>query len=561
MNSLNMKIKFSIFLFLSSCYITNAQTGGGKTGNLGNEDVNVVKEYTPVLNDAFKININPDNDTSTFKSAQSLTYKVEARPINSNYNTSPIKPVKIKDDIIKKLYHGWIKAGYGLENMPLLDASFNSLRSKNFDAGIHVEHLSASGKINDFGYPGNATSKIGAFGTRYFDKFKLGAALGFRRDMVHYYGFMSPPDLYEKSETKHSMNDINGRVFLSTLETDADKWKFNSALDFYTFSDNFKSDENNVKFEAGGSKLLNNAVFSVQASGEFGKIQQASYNFNRSIIRVNPRFTITKDLFSIAVGANVAIESNNGKSNYRLYPHLRAEYQVINDAFKVFAELSGDLERNDLRSLSRENPFFGPFVPLVNTNNKLSISGGTSIKLEHDLMFTGQATFKRLRNMPFFYNFYDSLFPVTFTAVYDNINLLNIKGSLEYKQTEKASAAISAEFNKYNMNKIKDPYYAPAFRFGLSGHYAIAEKIYVKADFFYNSDITGISYTKKDSVVTSSTINIKGWFDANIGIDYRYSKVLSAWVSLNNIGFSRYFRWYQYPSYRFLGMAGVTYSF
>ncbi|MBK9638938.1 MAG: hypothetical protein IPO63_14455 [Bacteroidetes bacterium] len=36
-----------------------AQTGGGKTGNLGNEDINVIKEYQPVLNDAFKINISP----------------------------------------------------------------------------------------------------------------------------------------------------------------------------------------------------------------------------------------------------------------------------------------------------------------------------------------------------------------------------------------------------------------------------------------------------------------------------------------------------------------------
>ena len=174
-------------------------------------------------------------------------------------------------------------------------------------------------------------------------------------------------------------------------------------------------------------------------------------------------------------------------------------------------------------------------------------------------MFIGSVKWSRIKDQPFYYA--NSEIPTSFAVVYDKATLLNFRGSLEYKNAEKFSFAFSADYNKYNTDTLKEQLYVPALRVGISGHYAIAEKIYIKADVFYNSDVTGNMYTLESSNVYSKLVNIKGWLDANIGIDYRYSKVLSAFVSLNNIGFSRYFRWYEYPSYRFLGMAGVTYSF
>ena len=548
-----------------------AQTGGGKTGNLGNEDINVIKEYQPVLNDAFKININPDSDTSTIRKANTPEYKVSAQPINSNYNTSPIKPVRIKDDAIKKLYHGYVKAGYGLENMPLLDISFNSLRSKNFDAGVRFKHLSTSGKIKEYGFPGNSNNLFNVFGTRYFDKFKIGANLAYNRDVVHFYGYNSPPELFSKSETKHSMSDFDGNVNLASINPDKDSWTYQVSVGFYNFEDNRSSSENNAKVELGIGKLLTNAKFNLQVSGEFGKIKQALYSINRSIIRFQPRFIINENLYSIEVGGNVAIESRNNPSgitpyskpikdnNYHLYPYLSTSYQVIDDAVKIFATLSGDLQRNDLRNISRENPFFGRNVLLNNTNEKLGIKAGTSIKLEHDLMFVGSVKWSRIKDQPFYYANFE--IPSTFAVVYDKATLLNFRASLEYKNAEKISFAFSADYNKYKTDQLNEQLYIPALRVGISGHYAIAEKIYLKADVFYNSDVSGNTYISDSTIVSAQFVNIKGWLDANVGIDYRYSKVLSAFVSLNNIGFSRYFRWYEYPSYRFLGMAGVTYSF
>ena len=54
---------------------------------------------------------------------------------------------------------------------------------------------------------------------------------------------------------------------------------------------------------------------------------------------------------------------------------------------------------------------------------------------------------------------------------------------------------------------------------------------------------------------------IKGYFDANLNIEYRYSKMLSVFAAFNNIGSVQYFNWYNYPGYRFQVMGGATLSF
>lgn len=547
-------------LLLAAALLPAMLTAQENKGNIGNEDITVVKEYQPVLNDAFKINLRPAGDTSTTV-AQPLNYNIEARPVKSNFNTSPIKPVRIKDDAIRKLYKGYVKAGYGMESMPMLDLYFNSLRSKNFDAGIRFQHLSARGKLNDYGYPGNSQNLLGLNGTRYFDKFSLAANLDYNRNVAHFYGFRSPPELFSKSDTRHSMNDVEGNVKLQSSTTDNDEWKYHGGLNFYNFSDNRDSRENNVMLLAGISKLINNATLVMDASGEFGRISQQAQEFSRSIIRYKAALVLNKDLYRLEVGGRAALEQNDGESKLRFYPHARGEYQVINDAFNVYAELSGDLIRNDLHGFSRLNPFFDRFVPLANTNRKLSLSGGTRIKLDHDLMFIASASYSKLKDQPFFFNRFDSLFPTTFSALYDNATLLQVKGELEYKYTEKFAISFNAEFNRYNTENLERQLYVPDFRFGLNGHYSVADKIIVKADIFYNSGVSGLQYRIDSLTLKSETVDLKGWLDANISVDYRYSKVLSVFASLNNLGFARYFRWYEYPSYRFTAMLGATYSF
>ena len=52
---------------------------------------------------------------------------------------------------------------------------------------------------------------------------------------------------------------------------------------------------------------------------------------------------------------------------------------------------------------------------------------------------------------------------------------------------------------------------------------------------------------------------LTGIVDANLGAEYRYSKMLSFFVNINNIANTRYYRWEKYPNQRFNLMAGLTF--
>lgn len=85
----------------------------------------------------------PGRDTAVAYTPD-LSYDIKQVQYPTVYTISPIKPVKIKDENIKKLYSRFAKGGYRTKNTPYIELFYNSLRSKTFDAGVHLSHISWS---------------------------------------------------------------------------------------------------------------------------------------------------------------------------------------------------------------------------------------------------------------------------------------------------------------------------------------------------------------------------------------------------------------------------------
>ena len=49
--------------------------------------------------------------------------------------------------------------------------------------------------------------------------------------------------------------------------------------------------------------------------------------------------------------------------------------------------------------------------------------------------------------------------------------------------------------------------------------------------------------------------------DANLGVEYRYNKRISAFVQMNNFAAQSYQRWYNAPVQQFQFLGGVTFRF
>lgn len=543
---------------LASLFMIIASNCIAQQGNLGNEQINVVKAYQPMLSDAFKISDVPTRDTAVLYIPE-MKYEINKVKFPTVYTISPIKPLRIKDDNIKKLYKGYVKAGYGTKNTPYADIFYNSLRSKTFDAGVHINHISSSGKIKNYGYPGMSETGIKLNGTRFFDAASLGADIGYNRSVYHWYGYNDPPDILSKSQTKHSFDDIFGNVTLKSNDKDKDAIRYAGGVSFYSFSDNKSNSENDFILSAMMGKDLNGFDLSANLTLDFLKYETKSFSAeNRTIIRLDPRFVKEFDRMTLTAGANIPIEIND-LTKYHLYPHVRLDFILIEETMTAFAQLTGNLQRTNYRSLATENPFLGREVGLENINEKLDVSAGLNIKIDKQLAFIGSFRMMRKNDDAFFRNIDTTSTLVVYDVFYDNNSYTNIHAEIIYDQGDKAGISFAADYFGNKPSREDKPLFRPDFKISASGYYTIKEKIYFNAQLAYVAPRYYISYNLPGQPYDYKTI--KGFFDANIGVDYRYSKVLSVFANINNLTASKYNRWYNYPSYGFGFMAGLSYSF
>jgi outer membrane receptor protein involved in Fe transport len=278
-------------------------------------------------------------------------------------------------------------------------------------------------------------------------------------------------------------------------------------------------------------------------------------DLSNTIFGLYPRYALDVPSFKLLVGGNVEFETAD-ETRYHFYPHAEARYKLASDVLSIFAKVTGGLQKHSYKEITGINPFTGALVVPGNSNNKFEVSGGMNVKLDKEILFSADASYNRVTDFLYYIN-NEQLDnePVTFTNVYDDAEIIKVHGQLQFERNEKFSFALGAQYNNNKPDKLFKAWYVPAVKVNLSGNYSMQEKIIIKADMFYNSTryaplYDGSFYTK-----------LKPYFDANLGVEYRYSKQLSAFVQFNNIGSVQYFNWYNYPSYRFQAMAGVTYSF
>ncbi len=550
----NMKTNPFLYFLLVITFSTSSLIA--QQGNLGDEQINVVKAYQPTLSDAFKLSDVPGRDTAVGYSPD-MRYEINPVQYPTVYTISPIKPLRIKDENIKKLYHGFVKGGYGTKNTPYAELFYNSLRSKTFDAGVHLNYLSSSGKIKDHGFPGMSESGLKVFGSRFFDNSMINGELGYNRSVYHYYGYNRPPDILSKSETKHSFDDAFGKFTLKSTDKSTDQLRYAGGVNFYLFNDNKSNDETNFAFTGSIGKMFNDLDVNAAIDLDFLKYDNATYKpDDRNIIRFNPTVSKKIDNLKFTVGANLAIELND-VTIYHLYPHARIDFAIVEDLMSIYGQLTGNLERNSFRSFSKDNQFLGSDFRLRNTNNKLDISGGLNVKLDKQLAFIGSVALRRLNDDAYFRNLNsvtNSL--VVYDVIYDNNTQTNIHAELVYDQNEKTVWSILADYNGNKTSLADKALFRPDFRFGLKGYYLMADKIHICTQWAYVTTRYAVNYD-----IGGGYTSLKGYIDGNLSIDYRYSKVMSIFVNFNNITASAYSRWYNYPSYRFGAMAGLSYSF
>jgi hypothetical protein len=546
-------------LLLLPCLRASAQQTAG-------EEIQVIKRFQPTISDAYKISEKPQvSDTSP--PLPVLVYTIRSKKIETRFQTEPIRPAKMEGERLTKLYKGLVKAAIGNYTTSHAEVFLNNLRSREYSYGMYAKHHSASAELKDERFFGFSDNIVNLHGKKFLRKHTLSGNLDYTRNVVHDYGYAT--DVFpsaQKEDTRQRFSVFSGAAGLQSHYSDTTRLNHRFRLSAYDLAGLTDASESNVSGSAMFNGIYQKQIFGGEAAVDYYYNRTALDTSGSAIIRLEPTANFSGDKWNTSIGLRACLQVT-GNVKYFYYPNIDFNYNVAEHILTPYAGVNGGLEKNSYLSVSRKNPFINEKFIRKNSDNQYHVYLGLRGSISSALSYNVRGAYNKVNDFLFFVNDYNEVMQNRFVTVYDDVTFWNINGEIQYQKLEKLRLLLAGQYYNYETAQQEKPWHMPELQLSLAGNYNLRDKIILKADIFY----VGYRYALNQTAITDSLSNVevvitgplklKDFVDANLGIEYRYTKKLSAFVNLNNVASQKYEKWYKYPVQGFSFLAGITYGF
>ena len=549
---------------------------GQNSGQDLKREVTLYNPYKPSLVEFRKRSSLPEM-TDTSNTRPEFKYDVTTRPYFPVYTISPIKAASLLPDPLPELYKSYINLGLGNYLSPLAEISITSERSKKGAFGFYANHYSSNGKVrlqNDKKvFAGYMDNDVSLFGKKFFKKNILDGSLDFSQKLRYAYGYDTSIVNYDpvNKQIRIGYNTLGANLSFASVTLDSSDFAYDFDLNY----DIFYTSKNYYQQSLGVKGTMARVYKGFYAGSGLGldmellpEIIMADPKYKAS---VSPFVTKSTTQWAFRLGMELLLDKNmEDKPVFHIYPDVSFGFSVVPSYISFFTGLSGNLERNNPATIIQQNPFLVRGKTLFiqpNTDHKLIVSAGLKGNNGIGGNYLLKASYEIADDMLFYSNFVfpDSLFSPEmgnhFLALHDDVEILNVHGEFSGKITDKIGYNGSANWYKYTLAENDFAWNRPEWDIRGSVKYNLRDKIIAGIDAtalgkrrLLASRINELPPATNLIFTTPVHVNI------NLSAEYRYSKILSFWFRLNNISFNRYYEWAFYPSQRFMGLIGFSYS-
>ena len=558
------------------------------------------------LRDANKVTVWPQTKDSVVQMTR-IQYTTLPTPTAITIEPRLIPAAKINvDEKLSYLYRGYVKAGWGTYNTTPVDFYYTDGRSKKGTYGVHYQLLRGDGvrlEDND-AIPDRYSNNLAqAWGKYFFKKTQLIGNFNWERNVNHWYGLADSVhttpafDAYMKDNLQQRMSTFGGGLSYLSYQRDTGDFNFNAEVGLRNTRDIRDNSETHFNVLAHGRMLRDSTLyqadfgvnynnfsfFGPNLDGENSKFlpsESVDTTFQQrtsegAIIRVVPSASTTWKGLRVKVGAGIYLDVRGEKTSH-FYPLAEVSYNMLDGLIVPYAGIKGNMEPTTYLSLYRQNPFIQTFPNLKNLNNKLDAYVGVGGAISRSLSYKAGFNYRQFENFAYFIN--DSITSIqntyitrgnTFTLLYEDLTSYNLFGELALYAGEKWKANGRLDLFKYTTENSNYAWHQPELRVMVNGQYNMKNKFIISTDLFYvgsrwaksNMQLGGISEGTYNASDKTYEYKLKGFFDANFKVEYRYNKRLSAWVQINNALGLKYQRWGNYPVQQIVATLGATYAF
>jgi hypothetical protein len=524
-------------------------------GEIENVEIEIIKEREITLPPANR-NFEKIPPRASEPIRPPITYDFKSFSFQAPQLNPQIRPLKLKQEDASNVYGGFLRLGFGNYTSPLLEAYYNTRRDKNKLLGAHLYHTSSDKGPVDGRNSGSGSSGLSVFGRSFTKGMSLSGNAGFENRTTHFYGYPAGTEV-DAGSIKQSFNLFKIGGAMANAKNSDFSYKLGANLSHLFDKYDAKETEIDLEFSS-AYELDENSKINLR--GDFFFITRTDSDIEkkgRSLFVVSPSYAFVPiDDLKLSIGLIAAVENDTIDSkSVHVYPDIKASYP-ISPSVEAIASLSGGMEKVSLQSLSYENLWLAPNIPIFHTNKTFDFNVGLKAKLGNKVTaHSGLA----IANLKYWYYFVNTdADQAKFTTEYDRgsgTKRANLYASVSYVQSEIAKFMLRADLYRYATSRIEEPWHRPTYRVTANAFYDLYHK------FLFNLDIIAQGGMKAQTPVTHEAVKLDAAFDLNFKTEYLFSESFSAFVQLNNIASSKYPVYLNYPVRGFQFMGGITWSF
>ncbi|MFI5137254.1 MAG: hypothetical protein ACHQIM_05455 [Sphingobacteriales bacterium] len=534
------------------------------SGNSLSEEIVVTTAYKPVLADAVKIRINPDlEDKTPFKAP--LTYFPIDKRLELNTGIKPLNAMKRPAERDSDLTNNYLKAGLGNLKTTYGELYINNGKDQALQVGGYLKHFAQQGIIHD---QNSNKEQAGIFGKSIGSVNSLSGRIDYTYSGNYFYGYdpsYLPPTNLQVSKQHFSTIGAEGEL-TKNFEDVPNDFTYGLKLKGYMFNDAYQAKESNLVL----SGFLNETIHqfyaglsgSLDLSTQQDSLNKSLYNYNNSLIRLNPYIKFQGDSYKIDAGINI-VDQFGYTSSIHIFPAAKLELQVIPKYVRLFVEAKGDVNKSSLLDFYTTNPFLGQNIQIKNSVDQLDLAAGLKGTIAPGFSFKATIFRDNVKDMPLFVsNFNMAAGYNRFKVIYDGgtSKVSGITGELDYKASEDVDIFGRIEYKSYEMGTVgMQPWNLPKYKITGGTVLHISDKVNIKGTLLIRSSVLDPNPVTIGSTTTTTTIS--SFVDLSGGVEYKATKRIGVFVNVNNILNGTNQTWRYYPDYGFNIFGGVSLAF
>ena len=547
------------------------------------DDVIITYKGNRSVEKAFRLTENP-KIIDTVVPTPITNYPLLSLQQKTKIKLENIEPATVKtEQKLTQLYHSYAKIGIGSALLPLGEFYFDNTRSRKFTYGAHLKHLSSYGNIKGYA-PAQFDRNSGKlFGGISEKNYNLLGDIHYNNKGFHYYGIQN--DSLNRDSIAQRFSDVGSEFTFTSHKKDSANFnyavglKYNNFLSMKPLQDSlskWRAQENFIAIASNLNYKLGKDIFSVDLNAAYNGykygIKDTSISLldsgivrNNTVINLKPAITTfaKENRFKAKIGVDLTLDADQ-KNNFYIYPIAEVKYSLFNDLFIPYLGAKGGLKQNTFKSLSNQNEFLLTNLKVKNENTVVDVYFGFKGTITKRISFNASASFAYVKNKALFVT--DTTFSRgnKFNVIFDTLNITTIEGSMSYQLVEKLKIDVIGRYFSYALNNNSYAWNLPQFQIITRGNYNLYDKFYANLDLNFEGGRKALVYKKEEntSVENKQIAKTLGFIaDANLSLEYRYNKRVSAFLQFNNLAGQRYKRWYNTPVQGFQVMGGVTFRF